>query len=1142
MKKKPIQGSSCLFDDLPKILRIMKLICVFMFVVLLQVSANSYSQTAKLSLTGKNLSLEKVFEMIEEQSEFSFLYNLKQVDLSKKVDVDFQNVQVEKILDQILKGTNITYTLNNRLVIIHSEGEKYSQIALLGNQQKLVAGKVTDTRNQPLPGVTVVVKGTTNGTVTNADGEYSLSNIPANATLQFSFVGMKTLEVVAGNQININVVMEEEAIGIEEVVAVGYGIQRKSNLSGAISSVKSNDITKLPTQRVDQALQGRAAGVTIMNTDGSPGGNTTIRIRGNNSITGSNSALVVVDGIQGVNINTLNPKDIESVEVLKDASATAIYGSRGANGVVLITTKRGLESKPTLAYSMSYGIQKLGKKLDLMNAVDYASTVNANLALANGAGEIPPTPAFTNQEIADFEKKGGTDWQDEIFRIAPIQNHYISVRGGSSSFKYFFSGAYLHHEGILLNSSYDRYNLRGNINTDINKWLSFGLNLSVIKEQGGSPGFGGSAPIDLRTSGSINGAARWAPTVPVYDEDGNYSKAPTQYGPSDTWNPVASALEVSPLSKKMNNSGEAYLDFKLLDGLTLRVSGMTNILNNMDSWYFNQYTFEGKPKDGGKIGQASVSNSILEEYQNTNMLTYDKSLGIHHITFTAVAEQSVSKYYVSSISASQFAVDQTEINNLGGASLRTVSSNAYKRALDSYLARVNYSYNDKYLMSASYRADGSSVFGKNNKWGYFPAISVAWRVSEEKFIKSIDFISNLKLRGSIGATGNQAISPYSSLAKISAGDGYPWDGGIVTNTGYLIMSLSNQNLRWETTVQSDLGLDFALFDGRLTSTIDVYKKKTKDLLLYRQLPGSSGITSIIDNIGSVENKGMEITLGGDILTGDLKWNSGFNISFNRSKVIDMGDDLKMPFTTYHMDDRLMYLVVGKPFGQMYGWKYLGTWKESERADAAVFGQLPGDSRYADTNNDKTIDINDLTEIGNSSPKSVFGWSNQFTYKNIELSILFQGTYGNDIFNQLRVSVDGGGWQDGTGTALLDRWTIDNQDTDVPAFIDNATRESYNYPDKVNDVDSRTSRWVEDGSYLRLKNLTLAYNIPKLLLSAINISNLRVYASGTNLLTFTKYKGYDPEVSSFTSNDALTGVDLGNYPSSKVFTFGIEVLF
>ncbi len=1120
-----------------KILRYMKLTYLIILLGVVQAFAGKTSaQTASISVNLRNATVETVLQSVEEQTDFYFLYSRSLVDVNRKVDLQVRNVKIEELLHVLFDETTISWKINGRQIVLLGTETNSEQ------QQKTVSGKVTDSSGTLLPGVTIVIKGSEKGTISDANGAYNLSGVPFDATLQFSFVGMRTLEVKVEGQILINVILKEETVGIEEVVAIGYGIQRKSSLSGSISSVKSEDINKLPAQRVDQALQGRAAGVMVMNTDGAPGGNTIIRIRGNNSITGSNSALVVVDGIQGVNINTINPKDIESVEVLKDASATAIYGSRGANGVVLITTRRGLEGRPTLDYSMSYGIQSLGKKLDLMNAADYARTVNANLALANGAGEVPPTPAFTSQEIADFEKNGGTDWQDEIFRMAPIQNHYISVRGGSSAFKYFFSGAYLHHEGILLNSSYDRYNLRGNISTKINKWLSYGLNLSVIKEEGGGPGFGGSAPIDLRTSGAINGAARWAPTVPVYDTNGNYSPAPTQYGPSDTWNPVASAREVSPLYKKMNNMAETYLDFRLLEGLTLKVSGMANILNNMDSWYFNQYTFEGRPKDGGKVGQANVSNSSLEEYQNTNMLTYDKVTGVHHITFTGVAEQSVSKYYTSSISASRFAVDQTGINNLGGAALRNVSSGEYRRSLNSYLARVNYSYDDKYFMSASYRADGSSVFGKNNKWGYFPAVSVAWRLSEEEFIKSMDFISNLKLRGSVGTTGSQAISPYSSLAKIGSGGDYPWDGGTVTNTGYLIMSGSNQDLRWETTVQSDLGLDFALFDGRFTSTIDVYRKKTKDLLLNRQLPGSSGITSIIDNIGSVENKGLEITLGGDILTGNLKWNSGFNLSFNRSKVVDMGDDLKMPFTTYHMDDGLMYLVVGKPFGQMYGWKYLGTWKESERADAAVFGQLPGDPRYADTNKDDAIDINDLTEIGNSSPKSVFGWSNQFAFKNFELSILLQGTYGNDIFNQLRVSVDGGGWQDGTGTALLDRWTTANQDTDVPAFIDNATRESYNYPDKVNDVDSRTSRWVEDGSYLRLKNLTLAYHIPKSILSALNISDLRAYVSGTNLLTFTKYKGYDPEVSSFTSNDALTGVDLGNYPSSKVFTFGMEVSF
>ena len=1120
-----------------KFFRRMKIVALLLLICITQTFAlESYAQTKRLSLNFKNETIINILDEIEDQSEFYFMFDATKIDVNQRKSINCKNQPVTAILDQLLDDTQIIYEISDRQIVFSRKQDKESP------QQKVVSGRVTDSSGAPLPGVTVIVKGTTQGIITDAGGEYSLKGIPGDATLVFSFVGMVTQEIPVSGESDINVVMEEETIGIDEVVAIGYGIQRKSSLSGSIASIKSKDLNKLPSQRIDQALQGRAAGVTVLNLDGAPGGNTRIRIRGSNSILGSNDALVVVDGIQGVDIDIINPEDIEAVEVLKDASATAIYGSRGANGVILITTKKGLEGKPSLNYSMSYGIQKLGRKLELMNAADYARTVNASIALANGAGEITPDPAFTDEEIADFEKYGGTDWQDEIFRIAPMQNHYLSIRGGSKTFKYFFSGAYFSQDGILLNSSYDRYNLRGNIDTDINKWLNYGLNLSVVKEAKGVPGFGGAAPIDLQSSGAINCALRWAPTVPVYDDDGNYSTAPSKYGPTGTWNPVANAREVLPSYQNMNNAAETYLDFKLLEGLTLKISGMANISNIMDRWYFNQYTYEGQPADGGTVGLATIRNTSTEEYQNTNMLTYDKELGSHHITFTGVAEQSISKYYWSYINASEFAVDQTGFNDLGGASIRTVSSGAGKRTLNSFVGRINYAYNDKYFMSASYRADGSSVFGENNKWGYFPAVSLAWRLSEEEFIKSLGIISNLKLRGSIGATGNQAISPYSSLASIAASDSYPWDGGTSTNTGYAIVSGSNPDLRWETTVQSDLGIDIALFKGRFTSTIDIYKKKTKDLLIESQLPGSTGLSSFTCNNGSIENKGLEITLGGDIFTGSFKWNTGFNISFNRNKVVSMGDDLKMPFSTYHMDDGLMYLVVGKPYGQMYGWKYLGTWKESERDDAAVFGQLPGDPRYADVNNDQAIDIDDLTEIGNASPKSTFGWSNQLSFSNFELSFLFQGSYGNDIFNHLRYYIDGASWHEGTGVALLDRWTIDNQDTDVPAFIDNATRESYNYTDKVSDVDSRTSRWVEDASYLRLKNLTLAYTIPKSILTVANISKIRTYVSGTNLWTITKYKGFDPEVCSFTTYEALTGVDLGNFPSSKVFTFGIEILF
>lgn len=1003
-----------------------------------------------------------------------------------------------------------------------------------------VTGNITSETGDAIPGVNVVEKATTNGTVTDNNGDYSLTVTNENATLVFSFIGYINQEIAINGRSSININMEEDVQALAEVVVVGYGTQKKSDFTGSVTSIKGQDITSMPTQRVDQALQGRAAGVLVLNTDGAPGGNTTIRIRGMNSILGGNSALIVVDGLQGMNLNIINPNDIESIEVLKDASATAIYGSRGANGVILITTKRGSTGAPALTYSMNVGFQKINHKLDLMNAGDYARTINAARATSNLNG--PPTPIFSDAEIAAYDKDGGTDWQDEIYRTAPIQNHNLSVSGGTKGIKYFVSGGFLDQKGILINSAYKRYNLRANVNVEVTKWLDFGLNWSGIRDEGGLPPIGGEsgggaeAGHDITLSGPTLIAPMWSPTSPVYDENGDYSKPPAGYG-TTRYNPVALARELLMANKKVENYINANLDFKLLDGLTLRVAGMATLSNSKNARYFNAKSYDGRPQ-GGKVGAGDLAYGEYERYQNSNILTYDKKVGMHHFTVMGVAEQQIEKSYSSSTEASKFAVDATGLNDLGSATQIRIGSNYTIRTLNSFLGRVNYAFKDRYLLTASYRADGSSVFGANNKWGYFPSISAAWRLSEESFIQELDLFSDFKVRASFGSTGNQGISPYQTQASIVSGGNYPWEGGETTNTGFYLSNPANPDLRWEVTKQTNLGLDLGLFNGRLTATIDVYRKTTKDLLMYRELPTSSGFSSVISNVGSIENKGLEIAIGGDPLVGDLLWNTGFNISFNRNKVLDIGGAERIPFNTtdggYSVNEGVLFMIKGEPIGQMYGYGYENTWKENEREKAAEYGQLPGDAHYTDKNKDGVINTDDIMVIGNSIPKFIFGWSNKLTYKGFDLSVLIQGVHGNNIFNQGNIGLD-------THASLLDRWTINNQDTKVPAFIDEVTRENANLTSKVS-VDNRTGRWVEDASYIRLKNIMLAYSISNTAVSRIGIKRIRPYVSATNLFTKTKYTGYDPEISSYNNNDGQIGVDLGTYPSAKTFTVGIDLSF
>ena len=1015
-------------------------------------------------------------------------------------------------------------------------------------QERVISGKVSGEAGENLPGASVVFKGTTVGATTDVNGDFTLS-VPSNAqTLVVSYIGYEPLEISITGRTEFNITLAPDLETLQEVVVVGYGSQRKSDLTGAISSIRGDELSQLPMQRVDQALQGRAAGVMVLNTSGQPGGNTTIRIRGMNSITGGNQPLIVVDGLQGVDINSLNPNDIESMEILKDASATAIYGSQGANGVILITTKQGKKGKPVVNYSFNQGYQQLRKKLDLMNAGEFVHAINDFRASQNQPGNvvITPTPVFTPEQVAFWDQNGGTDWQDEVYRTAPMTNHQLSLSGGTDNVNYLVSGGYLDQDGILLNSAFQRFTLRTNINVDISKNSKFGLSWAGIREKGNTPPFGeGIADIDPLGQ-VVSTAPRWSPTIPVFDDLGNYSRHPTGFGEPNSWNPVASALEPFVENNTMRNNLNAFLEFTPWKGLSIRFTGGAVTRNANNFRYLNRNTFTGFQRGG--IGYAT--EGAYTRYQNSNIITYNKELNeLHRFTVTAVAEQQLEVSQGSNVTGSDFLVDQAGIFDLGGAQQLVSSSYRNKRAINSYLGRVNYSYADKYLITASYRADGSSVFGANNKWGYFPSASVAWRASEETFLKSLDVFSDFKIRASWGITGNQAISPYASLAQILSGANYPYYGVDETNIGFNIVRAPNENLKWETTTQTDLGLDLAVFNGRLTASFDYYVKTTRDLLLSRQLPTYTGFASIVDNVGSTENRGVEISLGGDPLVGEFKWNTGFNISFNRSKVLELASDNKLPFRTTtgagygistNNNTALLYLKAGEPFGQMTGRITEGTWSTGEADQAALFGQLPGDIKYRDINGDGLINNLDLTVIGNAFPDFIFGWNNSFSYKNFDLVFLIQGVQGNDIFNAGRIRLERP--SEGTSTALLDRWTPDNQDTDVPAFTQQSVRAAANLSSKVSVGDNRVSRWVEDASYIRLKNVTVGYYFPQSLAGKIGMNRLRAYVTGTNLFTITDYSGYDPEVSSFNSSDANIGVDFGSYPTSRTFSFGIDLTF
>ncbi|MES1214749.1 MAG: TonB-dependent receptor [Bacteroidota bacterium] len=1147
--KRPLHG-------LLKMLLFMKLGILLILTTALQVAAKESISQETVTVDFNNIKLTKALKEVESKSHYRFVFSNMILKENVKVTIAAKDIMVKDLLAKMLAGTGLIYEdLDNNLVVIKVLEKESTAFPL--------TGKIINNKGEPMAGVSVTVKGSATGVNTDAQGNFSL-NVPDKATtLIVSYVGYITQEVPIAGKSEINITLLQQVTELGDVIVVGYGSQKKSDLTGAVSSVRGSDLTKLPTQRVDQALQGRAAGVLVQNTDGAPGGNATIRVRGGNSITGSNDALVVVDGIQGVNISTVNPNDVESLEVLKDASATAIYGARGANGVILITTKRGASGKPVFNYGFSAGSQKLNHKLDLMKAGDFARKSNDWAATQNGTPSAPIDPVlpFTADQIAALDKSGGTDWQNEIYHNGSLQNHQLSISGGSENVRYFVSGGYTDQQGIVVNTQYKRYNLRSNLDLKLNNWLNAGVNLNLIKDKGNVPPVGEGTRYGDILGQVINTVARFDPATPVYDDAGNYNYKALKGGPAnskiyadaDVWNPLATALETKAETNNITNEISTFLEFKLLDGLTLKITGAASINSNDQKHYYGTKTQPGR----GVSGLGDLAENKYEYYQNSNILTYNKIFNKkHHLTLTGVAEQQLIQAKGTYINAQGFFSDETGINDLGGAGqINERSNSSSKQTLNSFLGRANYVFDEKYMFTASYRADGSSVFGANNKWGYFPSAAVAWRISQEEFMKNITAISNLKLRGSWGKTGNQAILPYQTLATIASGFNYPYTGNGTANIGFALGRPANPDLKWESTTQTNVGLDMGFFNDRLTATVEVYKKVTDDLLLNKQVEAYTGFSTTLSNVGSIENKGLEISIGGKPLTGkDFRWNTSATISFNKSKVLALLDDQPLAIRTntgggyqiYGSGFSLKYLQVGQPVDQMRGYVNLGTWSEAESEQAALMGQAPGEAKWKDVNGDGKITRagDGLEVIGNAAPKFIYGWNNNLTYKNFDLSFLIQGSYGNDIFNAVRIKTENP--SNGLSTNLNNRWTTENQNTNVPVFLSTRDRNALNLgPNQTAGigVDQRSSRWVENGSYIRMKNITLAYNLPSSLLSKIHVARLSVYVTAANLFTITKYTGYDPEVSSFNAGGAGgLGIDLSNYPTSKTIMGGINLTF
>lgn len=1118
----------------------MKITAIQLFVALI-FTAVSYAADAdaqelldrRVNVTIEQATLKQALAQVSQVADVKFVFNSKVIRSAERVSFTARNERLADLLTRLLKPRNIQYEVTGRQIIFTRIQPETSLEPLLppdGYQPTIpvdipISGTVQDEKGAGLPGVSIVLKGTNRGTSTDARGQYRIDVPDARAVLIFSFVGYQKQEVVVGNQTTLTTTLVPDDQTLNEVVVVGYGTVRKSDLTGSVSSVGSEKITQVKgISNVAQALQGHAAGVQVNQSSGQPGEGMIIKIRGTNSISGGNAPLYVVDGLPLDGLSAqLNPDDIDRIEVLKDASSTAIYGSRGANGVIIITTKKGKEGKPKVSYNGYYGVQSLRKKIDLVNAHDFAVLQNEVVTNDNASGlnTSPKALPWTTAQIDSLSGKGN-DWQDLVYRNAIVQNHDLSISGGSQNLKYYTSFGYYDQDGIIKNSNFKRLSFRVNLSYDITKKLtisnSFSLQNSLYRQAvyAGADG-GGGIPFTTMVI---------PPTQNVFDANGAYTKF-TGVSWGET-NPVGISNELYNPSANLRLIGKTALVYELVNGLKLNASAGIDAGNDRSDYYAPSTISLGQPGGRASKSYSNTSTFVTEDY-----LTYTKAFAKHTVDALGGITYQQSRFQrLSSGTGIGFITNDFANNNIGAATTPGLPSTDYSDSkLVSYIGRVNYNFNEKYYVTLTGRYDGSSRFSEDKKFAFFPSGALAWRISEESFMKPLSAVSTLKLRATYGLSGNQAINNYQTLARLS-NTNVVFNN--VNNIAYVQGSLAYNNLKWETTRQLDIGLDLGLFRERVQLTLDYYDKRTKDLLLNVGLPTSSGFSTVLQNIGAVQNRGFEFQLTTVNTTGAVKWNSTLTISHNKTKVLQLENDPQGNPVTYKevgAGGNWFPIIVGQSINELYGYKVLGVYQTN---DEAVKNGEPtkraGDYKFWDRDGNGVVDGNDRLTLSHLLPKVTFGFNNSVSYKNFNLSLLFVGSLGNDIVNEFRkynITMNGN-WTP-SKEAFNQRWTGSGNGFDAPSVNSGSSIRDY-----------ANSLWVENGSYLKLRDITLGYTLPSSLLKAAKVSSINVFLSAQNYLTITKYSGYDPEVS--WSAAAVNGWDRGNYPSMKSITAGLKVDF
>jgi len=1021
------------------------------------------------------------------------------------------------------------------------------------SQAQQITGKITSAEDGfPLPGATVVIKNTTKGTSADNSGNFELS-AESGATLVISYVGFEKKELVLGSESVYNIALLPSAGLMKDVVIVAYGTVKKSDLTGSISSISSEDLNRTAPVSLDQALQGRAAGVQVTQVSGRPGGQTSIRIRGSSSINAGNEPLYVIDGMlitsdngetnaggtagSGLNgLSAISPGDIERIEILKDASATALYGSRGSNGVVLITTKRGRAGKSTISFDTYYGIQKVSKKLEMLNGEEFANYMNKY-------SEDSGLPFDVRYLIPENIGKG-TDWQEAIFRTAPMQSYQLSANGGSENTQFSISGGYYQQDGIILNSDFERFNLRSNLDQKVNKRVKVGssISLSKIKSNGVLTGAQSSGTGTL-LPGATSSALLFPSTLPVLNPAvaGGYTLQDDRG--RNIGNPVADALETDNVTNNLRVIGNVYAIVNLAKGLNFKASAGVDAFSVKDNRFVPNYILRSKPNNGDAVVATVDGQSWLTEFT----LTYANTIGKRH-TYDLLLGNTYQGFHSERLFA--FALDfpdnRTGWHSLGSALNPQPSGTSESNwGIKSYLGRINYSFDNRLLLTFTGRVDGASKFGKNNKYGFFPSGAIAWKLHEEDFIQKLGWFYSLKPRFSYGVIGNQDIFPFASLATVGA-----VGQGVFNNTQAYIgqepLRYPNPDLKWERTTQADFGLDMEFAKGRIGVTFDVYQKQTTDLLLFTPLPATTGFTGALFNIGGLRNRGLELALNTVNLAGAFSWQTDLNFSTNRNEITSLaqGKDIFVP-GVLTVPAGWSILREGEPVGSFYGLLSDGLFQTNEEAMTSphLKAQSPkaGDRKYKDINSrdtqgkltgqpDGIIDEADRTIIGDATPDFIWGLTNKFSWKGIDLSVFIQGVQGNQIVNAYLFEIGSLNAETNVLREFYDnRWTPENPNNIYP---------------KVNPSERNifSDAQIEDGSFIRLKNITMGYTLPVKWQQRMKSNNFRIYASANNLRTFTKYRGYDPEVNAFGQSSLLQGIDYGGYPLATSFIGGIQLNF